>query len=227
MLAHKLRRYALRDFDFSSVQLLLHGDGEDASTTITDSSSFGRTITRAGNIQIDTAQSKFGGASILSDGFGDYLTCDGQITAPGTGDYTIEMWFRTTTTNNNGFLIDTRNTAGDNGPFYIARLGTVIAFGYGTTNRQSSAISTNTWHHVAHTRQSGTIRCFLDGVKQGADIAYATSMTSTTVTIGMSGFSRTNSSTNNFNGHIDELRISAVCRYTADFTPPTAPFLDR
>ena len=57
----------------TSQTLLLHADGTDASTTVTDSSLNAATMTPAGNAQIDTAQSVFGGASLLFDGTGDYV----------------------------------------------------------------------------------------------------------------------------------------------------------
>jgi hypothetical protein len=56
------------DPQFGSVSLLLHGDGTNGSTTITDNSPTPKTVTAVGNAQISTAQSKFGGASILFDG---------------------------------------------------------------------------------------------------------------------------------------------------------------
>lgn len=45
-------------------------DGADAATTFTDSETTPKTVTANGNAQIDTAQSKFGGASALFDGTG-------------------------------------------------------------------------------------------------------------------------------------------------------------
>ena len=50
----------------SFTKLLLHCNGTDGSTTFTDE--IGKTVTANGNAQIDTAQSKFGGASGLFDG---------------------------------------------------------------------------------------------------------------------------------------------------------------
>ena len=47
---------------FNNVSLLLHGDGTNGFTTITDSSPTPKTVTAVGNAQISTAQSKFGGA---------------------------------------------------------------------------------------------------------------------------------------------------------------------
>ena len=57
--------------DDTYTKSLLHFNGSDGSTTITDES--GKTWTAYDNAQIDTAQSKFGGASMLLDGVGDYI----------------------------------------------------------------------------------------------------------------------------------------------------------
>src|SRR5258708_4302625 len=57
----------------SFTKVLLPYNGADASTTFTDTNSGGSAHTwrAAGNGQIDTADSKFGGASGLFDGTGD------------------------------------------------------------------------------------------------------------------------------------------------------------
>jgi hypothetical protein len=85
------------DPQFGSVSLLLHGDGANGSTTITDSSRLTNTVTAVGDAQISTAQSKFGGASIAFDGSGDYLTISSSSALSiGSGDYTVEFWIRWT-----------------------------------------------------------------------------------------------------------------------------------
>src|SRR5262245_20445016 len=56
---------------------LLHADGSDGSQVFIDSSPIGHRITVTADTQIDTAQSKFGGASALFDGVDDFLTIDG------------------------------------------------------------------------------------------------------------------------------------------------------
>ncbi len=79
----------------SSAHLLLHCDGADASTTFIDAT--GRhQVTVAGNAQVDTAQSKFGGASALFDNnSSSSLTLDGSTDFVfGTGDYTIDFRVR-------------------------------------------------------------------------------------------------------------------------------------
>jgi hypothetical protein len=57
------------DLNRSNVSLLLHGNGTNGSTTITDNSPSPKTVTAVGNAQISTAQSKYGGGSIAFDGF--------------------------------------------------------------------------------------------------------------------------------------------------------------
>jgi hypothetical protein len=54
--------------------LLLHANGADASTDVFDTSLNEASMTVAGNAQIDTAESVFGGASLAFDGTGDHVT---------------------------------------------------------------------------------------------------------------------------------------------------------
>lgn len=59
---------------FPLVSLLLPCDGPNGSTAFSDKSPSPKSITANGNAQISTAQSRWGGASALFDGSGDYLT---------------------------------------------------------------------------------------------------------------------------------------------------------
>lgn len=56
---------------FAFVALLTSWDGVDMATTAVDDSIFAHTPTFEGSAQIDTAQSVFGGASVLFGGLGD------------------------------------------------------------------------------------------------------------------------------------------------------------
>ena len=66
------------DAHFSKVKLLLPLNGSNSATSTSDSSDEGNSITFNGNAQISTAQSKFGGSSLLLDGAGDYLQVANQ-----------------------------------------------------------------------------------------------------------------------------------------------------
>src|SRR4051812_30020786 len=74
---------------------LLHFNGVDASTTITDDVGL-VTWSVTADAQLDTAQQKFGSASLLQDGTGDFVrsSAAGAI-GGGTGaGWTIGYWAR-------------------------------------------------------------------------------------------------------------------------------------
>jgi hypothetical protein len=90
---------AAADGNDAFTKILLHMDGTNGSTTFTDTNAGGsaHTWTANGNAQISTAQSKFGGASGLFDGTGDYITTpDHADYTLGSGDFTIDLWFNCT-----------------------------------------------------------------------------------------------------------------------------------
>ena len=59
------------DVHFPKVKLLLPFDGSNGATSTTDSSNANNAVSFAGTAQISTAQSKFGGSSLLLDGDSD------------------------------------------------------------------------------------------------------------------------------------------------------------
>jgi hypothetical protein len=217
----------LVDPNYSSVVLLLHGDGTNGSTTITDNSPTPKTVTAVGDTQISTAQSVFaGGSSIRLDGSGDYITVPSSTDfAFGTGDFTLEFFVRfnvlqTVNSNmvhtniNGGFAIYQTPTAGS---WQIARSGIAseLAFSW------SPVIST--WYHFAVSRTSGTMKVFIDGV-QVASGASATSFLQNGFWFGRDYLGALSYA----NCWAEEIRITkGVGRYTAAFTAPTIPFKDR
>ena len=78
--------------------LLIHADGTDGSTVFTDDNGVRapKGVSALGNAQIDTAQSKFGGASALFDGTGDWLVSpyDSLWNLNNTANWTVEFWVR-------------------------------------------------------------------------------------------------------------------------------------
>jgi hypothetical protein len=220
MLANIVRnatKTATSDPYFSSVSLLLHMDGANGSTTFTDSGPNALAVTAVGNAQISTAQSKFGGASAYFDGSTAYLAQSSNIVQFGTADFTVEFWMRyssatgyrlvlgnaATTT---GIAFGTNNYSGS-----VKMYATTSAAGY----PGASVLSADTWYHMAFVRQSGTLRLYLNGVLD------ATYTVSTNFTEAGGRIATTTTGTNNFNGNIDDLRITKVAR---TITVPTAPY---
>lgn len=205
--------------------LLLHCEGADTSTTFTDSSPAGNTVTTNGNAQIDTALFKFGSASGMF-ALNSYINLDGNDNfAFGDGDFTIDFWFYLLGSKAFHALYDSRpvGVTVDPSPAIYIESGVLNYFFNGTTIAGASP-SITTWHHVAVTRAGTTTRLFLNGVLQG-------SATDTTAYINNADRPRMgrvgDSASNNFdlNGHIDELRVSkGIARWTSNFTPPTAAY---
>ena len=221
------------DPQYGSVSLLLHGNGTNGSTTITDNSPTPKTVTAVGNAQISTAQSKFGGSSIAFDGSGDYLSANANAAfGMGTDNFTVEAWiYPAVITGDDRGICDFRSTlfgSVDGGTFFIGNASTKLGFFdgntlYGTTG---TVVSTSAWSHVAVVRNGNTLTGFLNG-----QIDFSSSFN---VNLGASrplGIGGHNGATakgsSPFNGYIDDLRITkGIARYTANFSVPTAQFPD-
>ncbi|GAB1407655.1 hypothetical protein MASR1M8_15740 [Thermomonas brevis] len=215
---------------WANVVSLLHFDGADGGTTFVDDT--GRVWTPMGNAQVDTAQSKFGGASGLFDGSGDAIATPNVAALNfGTGDFTIELWMRTTTTS--GVALVAGKHEASTGSWILLRNGASLQLYVSSTGSSWNmvngiaigTIAANTWAHIAVVRDGTTFRTFLNGV------AGVTSTSSASVFAGAQrvvvGGNIGGAGGDWFSGHIDELRITkGVARYTSNFTPPSAPFPD-
>lgn len=210
----------------SYTKMLLHGDDVDGATTVTDSSPSPHTVAVSGGVQIDTAQSVFGGASILFPGaVGDGLRLDGSSDfAFGTDDFTIDFRLRLAVTTSGQIIYDGRPTSG-NGNYQTIYYSGGIRFAVAGTDRIiGPSLSINTWYHVALARAAGVTRMFIDGVQVGASFTDTTNylIGTSRPAIGNDG--------NNFgagpmNAWIDELRVSkGISRWSASFVPPSAAY---
>jgi hypothetical protein len=220
---------------YAASTLLLHCDGSDGSTTFTDV--MGHSITANGNVQIDTAQSKFGGASALFDGAGDYLsTADSADWNYGSGNFTIELWYRFNIAPSGSFGVTTNNqwvysqrVDGDN-YVYIYAYGSAFAFDVWSSGSQVVRIQATsvthdatTWHHLAVVRNGSTFTVYVDGTSKGTSTT-ASSLPDLAAAL---EFGRWSGDGAYFNGWMDDIRITkGFARYTANFTPPTEAFPD-
>jgi len=171
---------------------------------------------------ISTAQSKFGGASLLLDGVNDNVisnnTYDFQSTA-----FTVEFWARPANATQDEVLLDTRDST-SNPSIYFRQAGTTLLVGRGTVTllTVNNVFSANTWVSLAVTRGdpfTNTYTVFVDGNNEG-DILLGASPTASDIHIG-SDFDNTN----NWSGYIDEIRLSDIDRYGGtSYTPQTSEF---
>lgn len=220
---------------FANVVMLVAFDGSDGATSATDESPTGHTLTFVGNAQIDTAQSKFGGASLLLDGSGDRVTAAAHANFQfGSGQFTIESFvrFNTLDANNRG-ICGGSTGANTIWTFSAGATGTVL-FAYSTNsttydNSLTSAagvVTTGTWYHIAVDRDgAGKIRIYVDGVMVASATPANPAITgiATPLTIG----AQASSGTVDMDGWQDEFRITkGVARYASDggFTVPTEAY---
>lgn len=216
-------------------KILLHFDGPDGATTFHDSNqNTGRTWTAGGDAQIDTAQSVFGGASALFDGTGDYISApDNADFALESDDFTIDCRFQVNAASGTYRVIasqmDSSDASTDSAWELRRENADKIKFIWvdGTTvNAFSSATSftdsVNTgWHHIAIARNGSDLYMFIDGVLD-ASTTISTSINDSSVPLSIG---RRQSGFGSYLGWIDEFRLSVgIARWTANFTPPTAPY---
>lgn len=190
-------------------------------------------ITTNGDAQISTAQSKFGSASGLFDGSGDYLEIPNSASifsvAP-KEDRTIEFWIRPDNVTSTRALIGKRPPGGSNSEWqsWITSTGKiqfVVWRGSNTTDVNivgTTTLSVNTWYHLAIVRSNTTWTVYLNGTSQGsATTANTPQINSSNVLIGRD---RQFAPARDYDGYMDEIRISNIARYTSSFTPSASAF---
>jgi hypothetical protein len=181
-----------------------------------------------GNAQIDTTIKKYGTGALEFDASGDYLIIPASPdTIFGTGAFTIECWAYPTSFVTENRRIISKGTTGSSANWLLTFLTTgAVSFAYNnTTDIQSSALSLNTWYHIAVVGNGSTITLYIDGVS-ASSVSYSYNYSENSIIQVSRG--RSTTSTQSFNGYIDDLRITkGVARYTTNFTPPTAAFLDQ
>ena len=211
---------ATTDPDFADVLLLLNMDGADNGTVFTDLSPYARAITSSGGPVTKTGVKKYGTASMRCGGGAVVLNVSPTITL--AGDFTIETWFNADDIAADQCLLG--SSAGNNQIMRLnntGNMGTVFVYaeGYvmGGLPSDLDGILSAQFYHYALTRSGNTCRLFVNGS------LVQTSTFTGPVAVDVVGAGYAGSS-NPVTGNIDEVRISAVCRYIANFTPPTAAF---
>lgn len=217
-----------------NTSLVLHCDGADTSTAFPDASLTPKTVTANGGAAVDTAQFVFGTGSFKGDGAAAYLSsADNAAFEFGSEDFTIDCWVRFNTLPGpavNAFFVSKWLTTGAQRCFYWGYNGTDgWSFRYsndGTTStlltNTLSTPSASTWYHVAVVRSGTSIYWFVDGGQVGGTDAISGTLFNGTAALNVGAF---NAGTGGWiDGWIDEVRISKVARWTANFTPPTAAY---
>lgn len=228
------------DANYDKVALLLHCDGANLSTVFLDKSSAPKTVAVTGAAKITTAQSKWGGSSLILSGLDSDLSIASLLAS--TDHFCMEAWVRLNATDAGGQyhhpIFGQGGSAGSTDQFFgiyveSAARSLKLAMFRGTGLAGAVDLSGGTivpreqWVHCALT-YDGKLRGFLDGVKQFEQASSVGWLpTSSNLRIGRSlvmGYEQYRSA---FQGCLDDIRITrGIARYTANFTPPITPFAE-
>ena len=190
-----------------------------ANAGIRDVSSKNDLIT-LGDTKISTTTTKYGTGSIYFDGTGDYIPVPGNPLLILTADFTIEMWaYVTAYGSTSGFVTMGSEVAGR---YYFALQSSGqpwsnvyggASFTWGT----STSVPLNTWTHIAWVRVGTAVSCYVNGVS----LTPAVTMTGNVGNAGGITIGGNPAGGYLWTGYMDDLRITRMARYTANFTPPT------
>jgi len=218
--------YSDSDYTVPTAPITRHSDSKLLMQNKSDANIYdaaaGKGFALVGSTTTSTSQRKFStSSSIYFDGTNDAIEFDNFAL---DGDLTIEGWFyQAVATDSNYRMLMSAETYGSSAPIAIYTRNAEVQ-GWANSSSASfvaSSFSANTWHHVAVVRNSGTWKIYLDGTGGG-----------TTTTNGSYSFANTTdwrfgAWTNlayDWNGYMQDWRISNTARYTTNFTPPTAEF---
>jgi hypothetical protein len=207
--------------------LLLNFNGADESTTFTDSSPNGFTVTAAGGAELSTSVKKYGTASGNFTGAGARLSVDpSSETTFASGDFTIECWLYVDAGGSGQFArVVQQGDFPAEGGWALAREGTTSpislqfeSYAAGGTVVSGGMIPDNEWTHVAVTRHGSTYRLFINGELEDEETTTEFSFADGALSIGANS-----TGDESLSGYIDDFRIlKGRALYTANFTPPAA-----
>lgn len=223
--------------DDGDVYLQIGGETHDANTLllihgneVVDNSNYKRALANI-NISPVTVDKSIN-EKVLSFGSGKKVyTENGGFMDLGTGDFTIE-WreYVLSTTPDPGQVLamsDINTTRYFNLEYYPN--GKVILYVSGetvTTSFDLGSFEVGKWVHRALVRCNGKMAFYKDGTKQ-TEASYTDSFpyySGSKITFGSSYGS--GQASRWFDGYMEEIRISNVARWTANFTPPIEPYAE-
>jgi concanavalin A-like lectin/glucanase superfamily protein len=210
--------------------LLLVGDD------FTDKSPEANTVTPTGSVVSSNEWGQFGNSLKFTGGHltitpvADFLIGTGDFTAEGRIKLGIGanpgtvLWCIGTYGFADGYYLDIT----DGTPNLTLHVGGLTPFAglVITATHVASDFTAANGAHVAVSRQSGTIRLFVNGVQKGS-ASSSIDVQPTRVRVGDMNFHSGADSMGTFpvNAYVDEFRVSNTAVYTGAFTPPAETFL--
>lgn len=198
--------------------LLCHCNGANGSTTLTDASTTGATLTAVSPATVSTTQAKFGTASLNPGGTSGFLRLTNSAAFNNLTALTVEFFGYNATPH--------FSTSAGTNFIFLAWLGNAV---YSSSNGSSWNVllgyapgftsPANTWTHYALVWDGTTLFAFQGGVLLGS-----TAMSLAMGTTGNWSFGQASTIYDTATSFYDEIRLSKVARWTSGFTPPTAAY---
>ena len=194
----------------SITSLLLTLNGTNGATSTVDEAG-SHTITFNGNAQLSTGQKKFGTASLLLDGSGDYLDVSHDSKFNLTGDFTIECWIRTSSLDGNGIIVDLNRISTNPTGFGFYRNGSSILW-YASSNGSTyniangsavGTLSVDTWYHIAVAKKGSSWAAWLNGTRGSTVTSASTPFYNVSALTKIGAYA----GGLEFQGYIDDVRI--------------------
>ena len=219
----------------ANLVLAIPMNGTNNGTTFTDVSAAirgtgsAKTISRNGNTKTSTAQSIFYGSSAEFDGTDDNLklpaSADFQF---GSGDFTIETWFRPDSTSRMAIYHGSSGTDWSVGIDYSYITQTIaiwassngtswnLADGDSSGNRGTTVVPVGAWTHIAYVRDGGRLRLFVNG---NLDKEFSVSGSIVDRSSAQPVIGEWFNSVYDLDGYLADFRIyKGVAKYTTPFT---------
>ncbi len=208
-------------------QLLIQSDTTDGSTTFTDSSGHGRSVTTVGSVDHTTDQAKFGSTSVDFIQASSGLSLDSGFLESGSDPWTVDF----------NIFLDSAISQYDDGVIFhnldvslqegwainldAGWVGLItVTGGLPTTMYHESNLSSDIWVHVAVVFTGTDVLIFIGGTLSSTfPISnIPSSAVVTTLQLGQG------SAVSDLSSYLDEIRYSSTARWTENFTPPTEAY---
>jgi len=207
------------DIDANTI-IMLHCNGVENGTTFPDASISNHTFTASGDAVSNTTIKMFGNASLFVNGAGVLTAADSADWDLGTGNFTIDYWSRWINLDVTSGGVDVGHYQDNKG--VLTAQYAAGAKGCAYLNGGADDIATtfvpnfDTWYHIAVVRTGENLLYFVNGsllanVSNTENISGGTSCTIGGDIVYHKGF-------------MDEIRVSNVARWTANFTPSSGEY---
>ena len=187
-----------------------------------DASGNALAITNNGTVTQSASYFKYGSYSASFNGTSQYLSATSTTALYFTGDFTMECWVYPTAVgqSNQSTLIGTTTTNGATLNITASAYTPVFGkYGTGAVLTGSTALTANSWNHVAYVRQGSVGTIFVNGTACGTTADTNTYTCSTIVAGGTGGASAY------LTGYLQNIRVTrGIARYQANFTIPSTSF---